>query len=208
MPAARVKNVRMDRQQPPTLRGRFRNGFKILTVAAVAGLFLTAAEHPTQHRQPQTPQGGVTYARTQSSTRYYSIARGLGPGASGSSANCRRSWHSTRLFVRLLRLCAVCLRALWLLRAGVLLQRHIPWDGSMGRLGLWPRLGRPSLQQRWWRKLSRRRRRHGQSQQLCARRRRRSGQSWRGRFARHGSARKHISYNGFTCQLRSLHRFS
>ena len=47
--------------------------------------------------------------------------------------------------VRLLRLCAIRLLALWLLRAGVLLQRHLPGHGTLGRLGLWPRLGRPSL---------------------------------------------------------------
>ena len=75
------------------------------------------------------------------------------------------------------------LLALWLLRAGVLLQRHLSGHGPMGRLGLRPRLGRPSLQRGWWRTLSRRRGRGGQSQQLCPRRRRpsRRGASQAGR---------------------------
>jgi hypothetical protein len=113
---------------------------------------------------------GVTYARTQNYHRNSSAARRLGYGASGSGADCGGHRHSTGLFVRLLRLCAIRLRALWILRAGVLLQRHIPGHGSLGRLGLWPWLGRTSLQGRWWWKLPRRRRRRGQSQQFCTRR--------------------------------------
>ena len=31
------------------------NGFRVLMVADVAGFFLTAAEHPTQQKEPQTP---------------------------------------------------------------------------------------------------------------------------------------------------------
>ncbi len=31
------------------------NGFEILMVADVAGLFFTATEHPTQQHEPQTP---------------------------------------------------------------------------------------------------------------------------------------------------------
>ena len=83
-----------------------------------------------------------------------------------------RYWCSAGLRVRLLRLCAVRLRALWLLRAGVLLQRHLPGHGPMGRVGLRPRLGRSSLHRGWRRKLSRQRRCSSQSQQLCTRRRR------------------------------------
>jgi hypothetical protein len=35
--------------------GRTINGFNILMVADVAGSFLTATEHPTQQKEPQTP---------------------------------------------------------------------------------------------------------------------------------------------------------
>lgn len=31
------------------------NGWKILMVTAVAGLFFTATHHPTQFHEPQTP---------------------------------------------------------------------------------------------------------------------------------------------------------
>jgi hypothetical protein len=34
------------------------NGFEILMVADVAGMFLTATEHPTQQHEPQAPQRG------------------------------------------------------------------------------------------------------------------------------------------------------
>jgi hypothetical protein len=63
------------------------------------------------------------------------------------------------LLVWLLRLFAVFLCALWLLWSGVLLQRHLPGYGPMGRVGLRPRLGRPSIRLGRRRKLSRRRRR-------------------------------------------------
>jgi len=51
----RVKNVRIDRQKPPDIVRASMNRFKILMLAAVAGLFLTAIEHPTQQKEPQTP---------------------------------------------------------------------------------------------------------------------------------------------------------
>jgi hypothetical protein len=54
MSTPKVKNVRIDRQAPELVRA-LMNRFKILMVAAVAGLFLTAPEHPTQQKKPQTP---------------------------------------------------------------------------------------------------------------------------------------------------------
>jgi hypothetical protein len=36
------------------------DGFKILMAATAAGFFFPAAQHPTQHKEPQTPQGGLT----------------------------------------------------------------------------------------------------------------------------------------------------
>ena len=126
---------------------------------------------PRNTRNRRHLKGG-SHARTQCSPRQYSITRRLGLGASGSRAGLCQSRRATRLFLRLLRLLTLRLRALWLLRARVFLQRHLPGHGSLGRLGLWPRLGRTSLCRRRWRKLSRGRRRPGQSQQLCTRRRR------------------------------------
>jgi len=54
MSTPKVKNVRIDRQAPELVRA-LMNRFKILMVAAVAGLFLTAPEHPTQQKKPQAP---------------------------------------------------------------------------------------------------------------------------------------------------------
>ncbi len=41
-------------------------------------------------------------------------------------------------------------------RVRILLQRHLSGHGPVGRLGLWPWLGKPSLRQRWRRTVSRR----------------------------------------------------
>ena len=102
-------------------------------------------------------------------SRFYSVRRHCSPAwpwrQKAQAQICGQYWRSTRLFVRLLRLCAVRLRALWLLRAGVLLQRHLPGHGPMGRMGLQPRLGRPSLCERRRRKLPRRTRSRVLSQQ-------------------------------------------
>ena len=95
-----------------------------------------------------------------------------------------------------------------ILRAGVLLQRHLPGHGPMGRLGLWPRLGRPSLRRRRRRKLSRRRRSHGQSQQFCPRwrRSRRYGDSGARRRSVHGPwQRSGIPFQRSATQRRSSH---
>jgi hypothetical protein len=100
---------------------------------------------PHVHTQPQTPQEGVTYARIQNSTQLGSIACGPGPCASSSRASCRRNRRSTRLPMGLLRSRTLRLRPRGLLRTGVLLQRHLPGRGSLGRMGLCPRLGRASL---------------------------------------------------------------
>ena len=43
------------------------NGFEILMVADVAGLFLTATEHPTQQQEPADTSRGSHYAWTQDS---------------------------------------------------------------------------------------------------------------------------------------------
>ena len=162
-------------------------------VAAVARLLLiaTAASHATQATADTLR--GVTYARTKSNSQYCSASCGAGHGAGVASASRHRHWHSTGMFVWLLRLCAVRLFALWLLRAGLFLQRHLPGHGPMGRMGIWPRMGRPSLQFRWWRKLSRRRRRHGQSEQLCTR--------WSGRSRRRRAAGRRSPCLDSSCEL-------
>ena len=126
--------------------------------AAVAKIFSMAAQHLTQHKEPQTPEGGhiCENSKLLSVAQLYLQAwRWLQqPGTT-----CHQHRNSARLFVRLLRLCALRLLTHGLLRTGVFLQRHLPGHGPMGRLGLWPRLGRPSLRQRWWwRKLPRERR--------------------------------------------------
>lgn len=52
---ATVKVIRIDRKGPPRLWGTFITRFKILMVAAQAGLILTVARHPTHYKEPQTP---------------------------------------------------------------------------------------------------------------------------------------------------------
>ena len=99
---------------------------------------------------------GGTRARTQDSSFNHCIARRPGPGASGSCTDFCQYRRSTRLFVRLLWIFAIRLRTHGVLRVGIFLQRHLSGYGPMGRLGLWPRLGKPSLRQRWRRKVSRR----------------------------------------------------
>ena len=135
------------------------------------------ASHPSQGNRGHLK--GVSHARNQDSIRYNGAARRPGPGASGSSTGLCQRWCAAGLSIWLLRLCAIRLLALWLLRAGVLLQRHLPGHGPMGRMGLQQRLGRPSVHRGWWRKLSRRRRRGGQSQQLCTWRRWQRPSPWR-----------------------------
>src|ERR1035437_2373797 len=102
-PVDRVKSVRVDRWRPDQVSDLLEQTVPLM-VTAIAGLFLTAAEHPTRHRKTQTPQRGVIYARTQNSSRNDSIASGPGSGASGSGSNHHRHRRSTRLCVRLLRL--------------------------------------------------------------------------------------------------------
>jgi hypothetical protein len=116
---------------------------------------------------------GVSRAWNQDSIRYDGTACRPGPGASGSGPGFRQHRCAADLSVWLLRLRAIRLLALWLLRARILLQRHLPGHGPVGWLGLRPRLGRPSICKRRRRQLSRRRRRSGQSQQFCTRRSRR-----------------------------------
>jgi hypothetical protein len=111
------------------------NGFEILMVADVAGYFLTATRIP-HNRSNRRHLKGVKYARTQDSSFDHSVARGLGLGAIGSCADFSEHWRSTRLFVRLLRLCAVWLRTHGILRLGIFLQRHLRRHGPMGWLGL------------------------------------------------------------------------
>jgi hypothetical protein len=53
--ATKVRIVRIDRPRRPAISGPTTISFKILMVADVAGLFLAATEHPTQHKEPQTP---------------------------------------------------------------------------------------------------------------------------------------------------------
>jgi hypothetical protein len=89
-----------------------------------------------------------------------------GPGASGPDTGDGQRWRSTRLFVGLLRLRALRLRAQRFLRTGIFLQRHLPWHGPMGRLGLRQRLGQPSLRRWRRRELSRQRRGSGGSWSL------------------------------------------
>jgi hypothetical protein len=112
------------------------------------------------------------YAQSQDDLRYHRTARCTGLSANGSRSGDGQHRRSTGLLLWLLRLCAVCLLTLWILRTGLFLQRHLPGYGPMGWLGIRSRLGRPSLQQWGRRKLSRGRRRCGQSQQFCSRGRR------------------------------------
>lgn len=81
----------------------------------------------------------------------------VGADTQGRCANFRHHRRAApRMPVRLLRLCSVCLRASGLLRPGLLLQRYLSRRGTMGLLGLSPRLGQPPLPWRRRRTLSRR----------------------------------------------------
>ena len=58
IPAARVKNVRVDRWRPDQVSDPLEQT-EPLMVTAVAELFLTAAEHSTRHRKnTDTSKGG------------------------------------------------------------------------------------------------------------------------------------------------------
>lgn len=88
----------------------------------------------------------VTNARTQSSIKCNSIACAAGYDTERQSTSCyHHRWPASRLSVRVLWLCALCLRTLWVLRTRVFLQRDFPWSWSMGELGLSSRLGQPSI---------------------------------------------------------------
>src|ERR1035437_10935946 len=82
----------------PYVFQKIQERIHILTVAADAGMILTAAEYRTKQATADT-SGGVTYARIHNSTLLGSFACGLGPGASGSCASFRpnrRSNHRNR----------------------------------------------------------------------------------------------------------------
>jgi hypothetical protein len=79
---------------------------------------------------------GVIYARTQSSSHYFSTARAPGLRTSGKDASCHQYRSTANLFLRLLRLFAICLRTGRVLWVGLFLQRHLPGYGPMVRLGI------------------------------------------------------------------------
>jgi hypothetical protein len=137
--AASVSNVRMYRGWPRQSAGNLLNAPKIHWRSLWLPLLQVCSFRP--HGIPRNTRNrrrlkGGSYARTQSSSRQYSIARGPGSGASSQRAGLRRHRCSTRLFLRLLWLCTLRVRAHGLLRARILLQRHLPGHGPMGRLGL------------------------------------------------------------------------
>ena len=58
-----------------------------------------------------------------------------GTGANGQRTGCYQR-NSAYLFLRLLRVRAVCLRTQWLLWSGLFLWRNLSWRRTMGKLGL------------------------------------------------------------------------
>jgi hypothetical protein len=93
---------------------------KLLTVIAVADRSLrqpSIQRNSTNRRHLEV----VTNARIQSSSLYYSVARAPGTDPNCQRAGIRQHRDTPRLFLRLLRLCTVRLRARWLLWAGLFL---------------------------------------------------------------------------------------
>jgi hypothetical protein len=92
----------------------------------------------SQRRGPAGPQ----IRNTQSvSGRCGRSADAPGLGAGGRRTSCHQRDSAWGLCLRLLRLFAVRMRTQWLLWAGIFPQRHLPGRGSVGELGLRPRLG-------------------------------------------------------------------
>ena len=152
--AASVRNpLRMDDNNLGSYEEVSRTVFKILRwlLASKSERQQSTSCNPSNRRRLEE---GVTYAWNQISTRYSSIARGPGDGAGSESTGRGRDRRSAGLPLRLLRSSTLRLRTGRLLRAGILLQRDLPWRGSLGRLGLRPRLGRASLPRRRRRTLS------------------------------------------------------
>jgi hypothetical protein len=103
--------------------------------AAVLERFVRQRRITMQLHEPQPPSKGVTNARTQSSTLYYSIARAPGPIANGECADFYHPGSAPRLFLRLLRLLTLHMRTYGVIMARVISTMASSWGWAHGLAG-------------------------------------------------------------------------